>query len=301
MEVAHIKGQIRKAISGFYYVYSDGETYQTRGRGNFRNRKITPLVGDQVLFESENKTDGYLLEVMPRKNQLVRPPVTNVDLGVVVTSLVEPNFSYNLLDRFLVMLEYELIEPIIFLTKTDLAPNDPMIDEIKRTYEAIGYPVIIPDHPGDTEELVRYFPERLSVFMGQSGAGKSTLLNQISPQLNLETGEISDSLGRGRHTTRHVELIPLYDGLVADTPGFSSIDFLTIESSELPKQFPEFVLAAKHCRFRECMHAKEPDCEVKRQVSAGDIAQTRYDNYLQFLQEIENRKPMYSKKEGKRK
>lgn len=299
--MAYIKGQIRKAISGFYYVHADGETYQTRGRGNFRNRKITPLVGDQVLFESENKTDGYLLEVMPRKNQLVRPPVANVDLGVVVTSLVEPNFSYNLLDRFLVSLEYESIEPVIFLTKTDLASNEQQIDEIKQTYETIGYPVIVPKYPGDTEELIRYFPERLTVFMGQSGAGKSTLLNQISPDLNLETGEISDSLGRGRHTTRHVELLPLYDGLVADTPGFSSIDFLTIETTELPKQFPEFMSASNHCRFRECMHAKEPGCEVKRQVETGEIAQTRYENYLQFLQEVENRKPIYSKKEGKRK
>ncbi|EMF0040976.1 ribosome small subunit-dependent GTPase A [Enterococcus hirae] len=299
--MAYIKGQIRKAISGFYYVHADGETYQTRGRGNFRNRKITPLVGDQVLFESENKTDGYLLEVMPRKNQLVRPPVANVDLGVVVTSLVEPNFSYNLLDRFLVTLEYESIEPVIFLTKTDRASNEQQIDEIKQTYETIGYPVIVPKYPGDTAELIRYFPERLTVFMGQSGAGKSTLLNQISPDLNLETGEISDSLGRGRHTTRHVELLPLYDGLVADTPGFSSIDFLTIETTELPKQFPEFVSASNHCRFRECMHAKEPGCEVKRQVETGEIAQTRYENYLQFLQEVENRKPIYSKKEGKRK
>ncbi|EOA3443326.1 ribosome small subunit-dependent GTPase A [Enterococcus sp. C53] len=299
--MAYIKGQIRKAISGFYYVHADGETYQTRGRGNFRNRKITPLVGDQVLFESENKTDGYLLEVMPRKNQLVRPPVANVDLGVVVTSLVEPNFSYNLLDRFLVTLEYESIEPVIFLTKTDLASNEQQIDEIKQTYETIGYPVIVPKYPGDTAELIRYFPERLTVFMGQSGAGKSTLLNQISPDLNLETEEISDSLGRGRHTTRHVELLPLYDGLVADTPGFSSIDFLTIETTELPKQFPEFVSASNHCRFRECMHAKEPGCEVKRQVETGEIAQTRYENYLQFLQEVENRKPIYSKKEGKRK
>ena len=299
--MAYIKGQIRKAISGFYYVHADGETYQTRGRGNFRNRKITPLVGDQVLFESENKTDGYLLEVMPRKNQLVRPPVANVDLGVVVTSLVEPNFSYNLLDRFLVTLEYESIEPVIFLTKTDLASNEQQIDEIKQTYETIGYPVIVPKYPGDTAELIRYFPERLTVFMGQSGAGKSTLLNQISPDLNLETGEISDSLGRGRQTTRHVELLPLYDGLVADTPGFSSIDFLTIETTELPKQFPEFVSASNHCRFRECMHAKEPGCEVKRQVETGEIAQTRYENYLQFLQEVENRKPIYSKKEGKRK
>lgn len=132
--------------------------------------------------------------------------------------------------------------------------------------------------------------------MGQSGAGKSTLLNQISPELQLATAEISQSLGRGKHTTRHVELIPLYDGLVADTPGFSAIDFLEMEAVELPKQFPEFVAAASRCKFRECMHHKEPGCEVKRQVEAGTIATSRYENYLQFLMEIENRRPVYKKK-----
>lgn len=136
-----------------------------------------------MIFESENQTDGYLLEILPRKNQLVRPPVTNVDLGIIVTSIVEPAFSYNLLDRFLVTLEYESIEPII-LTKTDLSDDPEKIEEIKQTYTKIGYPVIVPNHTGDTTELIRYFPERLSVFMGQSGAGKSTLLNQISPELN---------------------------------------------------------------------------------------------------------------------
>ena len=135
--------------------------------------------------------------------------------------------------------------------------------------------------------------------MGQSGAGKSTLLNQISPELQLATAEISQSLGRGKHTTRHVELIPLYDGLVADTPGFSAIDFLEMEAVELPKQFPEFVAAASHCKFRECMHHKEPGCEVKRQVEAGTIATSRYENYLQFLMEIENRRPVYKKNHSK--
>lgn len=252
-----------------------------------------------MIFESENQTDGYLLEILPRKNQLVRPPVTNVDLGIIVTSIVEPAFSYNLLDRFLVTLEYESIEPIIF-DKDRLVRRPRKIEEIKQTYTKIGYPVIVPNHTGDTTELIRYFPERLSVFMGQSGAGKSTLLNQISPELNLATGEISDALGRGRHTTRHVELIPIYGGLVADTPGFSSIDFLTIEAGELPRQFPEFVEASVHCKFRECMHAKEPGCEVKHRVETGGIAQTRYDNYLQFLQEIE-KENQCMQKEGKRK
>lgn len=296
----NLKGQIRKALSGFYYVYVDGETFQTRARGNFRNRKITPLVGDEVIFESENQTDGYLLEILPRHNELVRPPVANVDQGVVVMSMIEPNFSYNLLDRFLVTLEEKDIQPIIYLTKIDLVSEDKKA-EIKTAvelYKKIGYPVIAAttENNRSIEELTRYFPEQLTVFMGQSGAGKSTLLNKISPKLQLETGEISESLGRGKHTTRHVELIPLYDGLVADTPGFSSIDFLEIEAVDLSKQFPEFVEASVHCKFRECMHRKEPQCEVKKQVETEEIAQSRYDNYLQFLTEIENRKPIYKKK-----
>ncbi len=292
-----MKGKIIKALSGFYYVASEDEIFQTRARGNFRNRKITPLVGDEVIFESSNQTDGYLLEILPRKNELVRPPVANVDQGVVVTSLVEPNFSYNLLDRFLVTLEYEGIEPIIFLTKADLLKDLAAMKAIEETYQAIGYHVITSKAEGeDLLELQRYFPERITVFMGQSGAGKSTLLNRIVPELALETGVISESLGRGKHTTRHVELLPICDGLVADTPGFSSIDFLEIEAVELPKLFPDFLAVAANCRFRECMHLNEPDCAVKQGVAANEIAETRYKNYVQFLEEIENRRPVYKKK-----
>lgn len=292
-----MKGQIIKALSGFYYVASEDEIFQTRARGNFRNRKITPLVGDEVIFESSNQTDGYLLEILPRKNELVRPPVANVDQGVVVTSLVEPNFSYNLLDRFLVTLEYEGIEPIIFLTKADLVKDLAAMKAIEETYQAIGYHVITSKAEGeDLLELQRYFPERITVFMGQSGAGKSTLLNRIVPELALETGVISESLGRGKHTTRHVELLPICDGLVADTPGFSSVDFLEIEAVELPKLFPDFLAVASNCRFRECMHLNEPDCAVKQGVAANEIAATRYKNYVQFLEEIENRRPVYKKK-----
>lgn len=292
-----MKGKIIKALSGFYYVASEDEIFQTRARGNFRNRKITPLVGDEVIFESSNQTDGYLLEILPRKNELVRPPVANVDQGVLVTSLVEPNFSYNLLDRFLVTLEYEGIEPIIFLTKADLVKDLAAMKAIEETYQAIGYHVITSKAEGeDLLELQRYFPERITVFMGQSGAGKSTLLNRIVPELALETGVISESLGRGKHTTRHVELLPICDGLVADTPGFSSIDFLEIEAVELPKLFPDFLAVAANCRFRECRHLNEPDCAVKQGVAANEIAETRYKNYVQFFEEIENRRPVYKKK-----
>lgn len=292
-----MEGKITKALSGFYYVENSSGLYQTRGRGNFRKRKITPLVGDNVIFESSNQTDGYLMEILPRRNQLVRPAVANVDQGVVVTSLVEPNFSYNLLDRFLVTLEYELIEPIIYLTKVDLLENKTLIEEIRRTYEKAGYLVIVATENTDSLEAIKStFNQHLTVFMGQSGAGKSTLLNRIVPGLALETASISESLGRGKHTTRHVELIAIAGGLVADTPGFSSIDFITIEAKELPKQFPEFLEVAHDCRFRECSHVNEPNCAVKAGVEKGQIALTRYENYLQFLGEIENRKPIYRKK-----
>lgn len=292
--VGIIEGQIRKALSGFYYVFSDGEMYQTRARGNFRKRGLTPLVGDEVVFSSEENSEGYVLELLPRKNELVRPPVANVDLGVVVTSLVEPKFSYNLLDRFLVTLENKAIDPVIYLSKTDLTKDEAQVAEIKAVYEPLGYPVIA--GLAEKHRLTQLFNENLTVFMGQSGAGKSTLLNELAPELQLATGEISESLGRGKHTTRHVELLELFDGLVADTPGFSSIDFLELSAEELPKDFPEFLAASSYCRFRECRHVKEPGCEVKTRVEAGEITQSRYDNYLQFLQEIENRRPVYKKK-----
>lgn len=290
-------GQIRKALSGFYYVKHDGQVYQTRGRGNFRNRNITPLVGDWVEFESSNATDGYVLEVLERKNELIRPQVANIDLGVVVTSCVKPNFSYNLLDRFLVTLESKQIQPLIYVTKMDIASDDVRAEmkEMRAYYESIGYPVLFSE-AGEKDVLTDYFKDKLTVFMGQSGAGKSTLLNKIAPELELEVGDISEALGRGRHTTRHVELIELHGGLVADTPGFSSIEFLEIELSDLPKQFPEFLEASDYCKFRECQHLKEPKCEVKRLVESGEIKQSRYDDYLQFYEEVKTRKPKYNKK-----
>lgn len=292
-----MKGQIRKALSGFYYVYSEGKLYQTRARGNFRKLKISPLVGDEVVFESTNQTDGYILEMLPRKNELVRPAVANVDQAVIVTSLVEPNFSYNLLDRFLVTLAHQSIEPIIYLTKVDIFDEEEKIDEIEHIYGSIGYKVIVAKETSEAiDELEALFSDKLTVFMGQSGAGKSTLLNQILPELQLKTGEISDALGRGRHTTRHVELLEIAGGLVADTPGFSAIDFLSIEAVELPREFPEFFARLDQCRFRECQHLNEPDCAIKSAVESGEIAQSRYDNYQQFMSEIEQKRPVYKKK-----
>lgn len=292
-----MKGQIRKALSGFYYVVTaDNTIYQTRGRGNFRKRKLTPLVGDWVEFESSNLTDGYILDLLPRKNELVRPPVANIDLGIVVISMVEPAFSYNLLDRFLVNLEYKDIEPVIYLSKLDLLTDKQQLENVKAVYNAIGYEVIaFESDKANKDALEKLFHDKLSVFMGQSGAGKSTLLNKIRPDLDLATAAISNYLGRGKHTTRHVELLEIGGGLVADTPGFSSLEFQDITLQELPRMFPEFVKAAPFCKFRECQHVNEPGCEVKHRVESGEIAPTRYANYLQFLEEIEKRRPIYKK------
>ena len=297
------EGQITKALSGFYYITDEHNvTYQTRGRGVFRLDGITPLVGDHVVFKSDNLDEGTLLEIKPRKNQLVRPAISNVDIGVIVTSIVDPVFSTQLLDRFLVMLEYQNIEPIIYISKLDMADDETKnkIVKYKEIYEAIGYPFItinvdevedLKDEIIDTFES--YFEHKLVVFMGQSGAGKSTLLNYLNPDFDLKTGETSKSLGRGRHTTRHVELLPLLGGRFADTPGFSALKFEDIEVAELSSCFPEMWNRKDECRFRGCSHQNEPNCAIKKGVENDEISTFRYENYLQILKEIQERKPKY--------
>lgn len=293
------RGQIRKAISGFYYVFSDGETYQTRGRGNFRVKDMTPLVGDFVEFESGNLEEGVLLAVDERKNELVRPPISNIDVGVIVMSAIEPDFSTYLLDRFLVYLEGQGIHAIIYITKTDLL-NEVANEEIlafQKDYQALGYTIVFSDFPAyrSVDKLLDVIGSSSAVFMGQSGVGKSSLLNHILPELAIKTGEISMALGRGRHTTRHVELIPVKDALIADTPGFSNVELEEIAGVDLPDLFPEFLRNRDDCRFSGCLHLNEPNCRVKQMVETGEIKQYRYDHYLQFLDEIQNRKPKYNK------
>ncbi|WP_400247147.1 ribosome small subunit-dependent GTPase A [Niallia sp. JL1B1071] len=291
------KGKIIKALSGFYYVLSEGQLIQCRGRGVFRKNKVTPLVGDEVVFQAENETDGYILEVKDRKNELVRPPIANVDQAILVFSSVEPEFSTALLDRFLVLIEYNRIDPLICVTKMDLASSDEVakMKEFAAQYEAVGYPVILTS--SETEagiaQLLPYLKDKISVFAGQSGVGKSSLLNVIRPDLDLKTNEISSSLGRGKHTTRHVELISIGDGLVADTPGFSSLEFLDIEAEDLNYCFPEIEKVSENCKFRGCLHLSEPKCAVKEAVENNEIPAYRYEHYKDFLQEIRDRKPRY--------
>ncbi|MGE7836332.1 ribosome small subunit-dependent GTPase A [Viridibacillus arvi] len=291
------KGQIRKALSGFYYVHSDDELIQCRGRGVFRNRGISPLVGDFVDFVVEGDNDGTITAVHERHNELVRPPVSNIDQAILVFSAKEPAFNTILLDKFLVALESFHIHPIICLTKTDLLTSEENdgIQQYIKDYQEIGYEVI-QTYKEDPEILVKIqqvLEGKTTVLAGQSGVGKSTLLNTIMPSLELKTGVISEALGRGKHTTRHVELIPLAGGLIADTPGFSSFDFDTLEKEELTSCFPELQRISEDCKFRGCLHLKEPKCAVKAAVENKEIKQYRYDHYLQFLQEIIDRKPRY--------
>jgi ribosome biogenesis GTPase len=290
-------GKIIKALSGFYYVLDGEEIIQCRGRGVFRLNKVTPLVGDHVVYQAENPTDGYVLEIKPRKNELVRPPIANIDQAILVFSAVEPNFSANLLDRFLVGIEDKEIEPIIIISKMDLVPESELqkLEQYIEDYQKIGYTVIKTSSVTNdgVKALLPHLAEKTSVFSGQSGVGKSSLLNAINPELTLETNDISSHLGRGKHTTRHVELIPVGSGLVADTPGFSSLEFLEIEAERLSYCFPEIYQVGKQCKFRGCLHDKEPKCSVKVGVEQGEIPSYRYEHYVQILEEIKERKPRY--------
>lgn len=285
-----MQGRIIKSLAGFYYVESDGVVYQTRARGNFRKKGQTPYVGDFVDFSAEDHSEGYILAIHDRKNSLVRPPIVNIDQAVVIMSAKEPDFNANLLDRFLVLLEHKAIEPIVYISKMDLLTSPDEIAAIQKQYQEIGYQFCT-----SLDELLPLLTDKVTVFMGQTGVGKSTLLNKIAPDLKLETGEISDSLGRGRHTTRAVSFYNVNGGKIADTPGFSSLDYEITNAEDLNKAFPELRRLSRLCKFRSCTHTHEPSCAVKDAVEAGELWQSRYDNYLQFLSEIENRRETYKK------
>ena len=285
-----MQGRIIKSLAGFYYVESDGVVYQTRARGNFRKKGQTPYVGDFVDFSAEDHSEGYILAIHDRKNSLVRPPIVNIDQAVVIMSAKEPDFNANLLDRFLVLLEHKAIEPIVYISKMDLLTSPDEIAAIQKQYQEIGYQFCT-----SLDELLPLLTDNVTVFMGQTGVGKSTLLNKIAPDLKLETGEISDSLGRGRHTTRAISFYNVNGGKIADTPGFSSLDYEITNVEDLNKAFPELRRLSRLCKFRSCTHTHEPSCAVKDAVESGELWQSRYDNYLQFLSEIENRRETYKK------
>ncbi|MEN2369080.1 ribosome small subunit-dependent GTPase A [Leuconostoc lactis] len=292
-------GRIIRSLSGYYDIQtSDGTVERTRARGEFRKSGQRPLVGDFVDFESEND-EGLIWKIHPRENALVRPPVANIDVAVIVTALKEPNFAPNLLDRQLVALEAANVTPLIYFSKSDLlSPAEfEQAMAVAETYRKIGYTVILPQ-PGAEDvafaALQQALSHRVAVFMGQTGAGKSTLLNHLSPELGLATGEVSKALSRGKHTTRQVTLIQVDDALIADTPGFSSYEVFDFPADELDNYFPEFVAYRQDCRFRGCLHLNEPGCAVKAAVSIGAIAESRYNSYKAFYDLIKAQKPRYN-------
>ncbi|TSB46364.1 ribosome small subunit-dependent GTPase A [Alkalicoccobacillus porphyridii] len=291
------KGLIVKSLSGFYYVQDRDLYIQCRGRGLFRKQNRKPLVGDHVEYEAENKTDGYIMELLDRKNELIRPPIANVDQALLVFSALEPDFSPHLLDRFLVHIEASNIEPVIIISKMDLLNNEQLavIETYVKDYEQIGYRVRVTSNAegSDIQWLLPDLNDRISVVAGQSGVGKSSLLNALKPNLDIETDQISTHLGRGKHTTRHVELLSIGSGLVADTPGFSSVEFTAIEAEDLALYFPEMKEQIPNCKFRGCLHTSEPGCAVKAELEQGRIKAYRYKHYLLFLEEINQRKRRY--------
>lgn len=292
-----LNGRIMKGIGGFYYVDTEEGLYECRARGIFRKNKETPLVGDRVqisVVDEENKI-GVVESIYKRDSELIRPPIANVEKALIVFSVKNPAPHLSLLDRFIVLAERENLEIIIILTKVDLDEEN-LTEKIKEIYELTGYKVI--PVSSKTKENIDKVKEELKnsvvVFAGPSGVGKSSLLNEIDPEFKLQTGEVSEKIKRGKHTTRHAELFKLEcGGIVADTPGFSSLTLDDINESELKEYFIEFD-EIDGCRFgNKCIHENEPSCGVKEAVEAGDISKVRYDSYIQLLNEIRQGKRRY--------
>lgn len=270
-------GVIIKNISNDYTIESDGKQYTCKPRGIFRHQLITPLVGDHVIFDEQNH---YITKILPRKNELIRPSIANIDIAVIVTSVKDPNLDTHLLDKFLTIISYNNITPIIYLTKLDLLSTTELnkINNYIEYYQKIGY--IISTNKDDLLEKIQ---NKLVVFTGQSGAGKSTLLNKIDPKLNLYTNEISYALGRGKHTTRHTEIYKTKGALIADTPGFSKIDFYNMTPIDIRDNMKEMFDNLPKCKYIDCLHNKEDGCYVKKLVEDKLILSSRYQNYLDFI------------------
>ena len=273
-------GRIIKCISNDYTVLADDKTYLCKSRGKFRKLQLTPLVGDLVKFDEQQ---CYILEILPRKNSLVRPPVANIDQAILITSVRHPDFSSHLLDKLITVVEFNHIKPIICFTKLDLLEEKEKskMEKIISYYREIGYEVFTNT---EVEKIKGIFKQKVSVFTGQTGAGKSTLLNNLDSTLQIKTGEISMALGRGRHTTRHTELLSIEGGLVADTPGFSALSLEELSPEDIRDQFVEFNQYRHLCKYKDCMHRKEQHCMIKEKVEDGTILKSRYDNYLNFIE-----------------
>lgn len=278
-----LQGRIIKSLAGFYYVESQNVLYTCKARGKFRKENMKPVVGDLCDFEIDDNQEGYIKKIAKRKNYLTRPPISNIDQALLVFSITHPDFDSLLLDRFLANVEHKDVKPIIVITKIDL--DSSRMEKIKQDYH--DYHIIFvssKEHIG-IDEVKANLKDKVTVVTGQSGVGKSSLLNALDIQLHIETNEISDALGRGKHTTRHVELIKMHGGYVADTPGFSSLE-LEMEPRELAVSYHDFRRLSESCKFRGCLHDSEPYCAVKQAVEDGEITKDRYLHYLSFLKEV---------------
>ena len=273
-----MEGRIIKNISNDYVVKVDNKLYTCKPRGKFRISNLTPLVGDIVEIDNNN---NYIIDIKKRKNSLIRPSVSNIDKAIIVTS-VKPKLDTNLLDKLLVLTMYNNIEPVICFTKLDLLNLEELkeINSIINYYESIGYVTV---KNTEIDKIKSILKNNLSVFVGQSGAGKSSLLNKLDSKLELKTNEISKALGRGKHTTRHVELFEVCEGLVVDTPGFSSLDLSSLSNMDIRDNMKEMFDNLDKCKYRDCMHYKEDGCYVKSLVDDNVIMKSRYDNYISFL------------------
>ncbi len=275
-----MRGQITRINSDLYTVSSDNATFSCKCRGKFRKEKITPLVGDYVLFDEEKLV---IEEVLPRVNGFRRPKVANIDQAFIVTSLKIPNFSDNLLDKLITLMEMNDVTPIICITKEDLLNDDELkgIYKVLDYYKSLGYLVI---SNTEVDKILNLINGKTSVFVGQTGAGKSSLLNKLNPNWKLEVGEVSLALGRGKHTTRVVELFDFCGGKLMDTPGFSSLDFNDYTKEEIKFAFVDFTLFP--CIYKSCTHTKELECKVVEAVKCNNILESRYVNYLKFIEEV---------------
>lgn len=289
-----INGIIVKGIGGFYYVKTeDKNIYECKARGIFRKDNIVPAVGDRVLIDAKENGTGVIDRIFERKNYMIRPPVANIDLAVIVFAFTKPEPNLQLLDRFLVTVEKNEIQACVCINKLDLITNSEKKDELFNTYRNAGYDIIFTSTKTKEgiSELKKLLMNHISIFAGPSGVGKSSLLNEVQHGFQLRTGNISEKAERGKHTTRHVELLDLdFGGSVLDTPGFTSLEISDIEEEEIAYCFPEFLPHIEKCRFKGCRHLHEPQCEIKNKVALNEIAASRYESYVAMLKEIEEQR-----------
>ena len=290
-----MQGKIIKGIAGFYYVHVvESGLYECKAKGVFRKEKIKPLVGDVVEIDilDENEKKGNITDILERKNELIRPAVANIDQALVVFAVTKPKPHFNLLDRFLIMMESKDIPVILCFNKKDLA-KEPEIQQLKDIYEKCGYQMIFTSalEQENVEELKDLLSGKATAIAGPSGVGKSSLINIFQPEAKMETGSISEKIERGKHTTRHSELIWIADDTyIMDTPGFSSLYTNEFEKEELKYYFTEFAPYEGKCRFQGCDHVHEPGCAVKEALEDGTIHPVRYENYLEMYKELKEKR-----------